>query len=161
MSGFVAIDFETANERRSSPCSVAIVRVDGDRVVESWSTLINPEQPFARINISIHGIRPDDVQGAPTFPEVLPRILETVQAAGILVAHSAAFDVQVLTGTASRYEQDMGDTLPFACTWVFSRHWWPGWPSYSLGHVVDRLALASELEGAGHHDALWDATASA
>ncbi|MEX0831872.1 MAG: exonuclease domain-containing protein [Nitriliruptoraceae bacterium] len=161
VGGFVAIDFETANEQRSSPCSVAMVRVDRNRVVQSWSTLIDPEQPFAAMNVSIHGIRPEDVQGAPTFPEVLPRILETVRTADVLVAHSAAFDVQVLTGTALRYEQNMGAIFPFACTWVFSRRWWPGWPSYSLGHVVDRLALADDLEGAGHHDALWDATASA
>ena len=161
MGGFAAIDFETANEQRSSPCSVAVVRVEGSRVVESWSTLIDPEQPFAAMNTSIHGIQPEDVEGAPTFPDVLPRILGTARAAGILVAHSAAFDVQVLTGTSLRYGEDMGEIVPFACTWVFSRHWWPGWPSYSLGHVVDRLALADGLQGAGHHDALWDATASA
>lgn len=55
----------------------------------------------------------------------------------------------------------MGELFPFACTWVFARNWWPGWPSYSLGHVVDRFGLADDLEGSGHHDALWDAAAAA
>jgi DNA polymerase III epsilon subunit-like protein len=33
---FVALDFETANRSRSSACAVALVRVEGDRIVE-WA----------------------------------------------------------------------------------------------------------------------------
>lgn len=103
MASYVAIDFETANERRDSPCSIGVVRVEDGAITEHWTTLINPEQPFAGMNIGIHGIRPSDVVDAPLFPEVLEKLLRTCEDSEALVAHSAAFDTQVLAAAAGRY----------------------------------------------------------
>lgn len=160
MASYVALDFETANEQRASACSVGVVRVDGGQVTDAWSTLIDPETDFAPINVRIHGIHAADVVGAPTFPTVLERILTSAAGTELVVAHSAAFDVQVITHSVRRYGLDL-QPLAFACTCVFSRHWWPGWPSYSLGPVVERLGLVAQLGGMQHHDALWDARAAA
>ena len=159
MARYVVIDFETANETRSSACSVGVVRVDDGAISQSWTSLIDPEVPFAPMNTSIHGITEDDVRGAPLFPEVLERILQTAEGAEALVAHGAAFDMQVLTGMARRY----GVVLPqreFACTRVFAKCWFPGWPSYSLMYAVGELGIAEALGGDMHHLALWDAGAA-
>jgi len=120
MASYVAIDFETANGARTSACSVGVVRVDNGRVTEQWTTLIDPEYTFAPMNVEIHGITPRAVRGAPTFPRVLGRILSIADGTELFVAHSAAFDMQVLTGSAARYQRDPG-TLRFACTKVFAR----------------------------------------
>ena len=65
---FVAIDFETANEKRNSPCSIGIVIVKGGQVVEKIHYLIKPkEMRFMPINIGIHGIRPAMVKDEPEF----------------------------------------------------------------------------------------------
>ena len=40
---FAAIDFETANECRSSVCSVGIVIVKKGKIVDRFYSLINPE----------------------------------------------------------------------------------------------------------------------
>lgn len=54
---YIAIDFETANEKRSSPCSIGIVVVKNSEVVEKIHYLIKPkEMRFMPINIGIHGI---------------------------------------------------------------------------------------------------------
>lgn len=42
MQDFVAIDFETANGRRSSVCSVGIVVVRGGEIVDKFYSLIQP-----------------------------------------------------------------------------------------------------------------------
>ena len=42
MKNFAAIDFETANGRRSSVCSVGVVIVRDGEVVDSYYSLIKP-----------------------------------------------------------------------------------------------------------------------
>ena len=44
MKDFVAIDLETANECRSSVYSVGVVIVRGGEIVDSFYSLIHPEQ---------------------------------------------------------------------------------------------------------------------
>lgn len=159
MTNFISIDFETANEARTSACAVGIALVVDGKLAGGWSSLINPHARFAPINVGIHGISESDVVDAPTFPDVLPRILEAITGPELVVAHSAAFDMRVLAASAAHH----GLPLPlirFGCTRVFARHWWPGWPSYALDYVAGALDLYREI-GDHHHDALWDARAAA
>lgn len=160
MSVWVALDFETANQWRDSPCAVGVVKVDHGQIVDAWSTLINPETPFSPNNIRVHGITADTVAHAPRFPEVLDRIVASFDGAEALVAHNAAFDLQVLTDTAAAYGIDLQPLL-FVCTRVFARAWWPGWGSYGLVPVLQQLGLDHTLAGFQHHDALSDAQACA
>lgn len=160
MGPFVAIDFETANEQRGSACAVAAVLVKDGEVQRRWSTLIDPEAPFAAMNRAVHGIAPEDVVGAPTFPEVVDPLSALIQDSEAVVAHSAAFDIQVMRASAARYEVDLA-SFPFACTRVFARRWFPGWPSYGLTYCTARLGIDGVLGGHEHHDPLWDAQACA
>lgn len=160
MVSFVTVDFETANPSRASACAVGVVRIDDGEVTDEWSTLIDPETSFHAMNVWIHKIDEVAVAGAPRFPEVMERLLRTMSDVEVLVAHSAGFDLQVIADSALRYGMHL-DPLPFACTRVFARAWWPNWPSYALKRVVAELELADELGGWNHHDALWDAQAAA
>ena len=72
---FIAIDFETANEKRNSPCSIGIVKVRNGEVVEKIHHLIKPkEMRFMPINIGIHGIRPKMVENELEFDKVWDKI---------------------------------------------------------------------------------------
>lgn len=53
---FVAMDFETANGQWHSACSLALVVVRNDQIVDSFYTLIKPETYFSSRNTQIHGI---------------------------------------------------------------------------------------------------------
>ena len=56
---FTAIDFETANGFRGSPCSVGVVRVRAGAMVERASWMMRPPLGFDRFdprNVRIHGI---------------------------------------------------------------------------------------------------------
>ena len=46
MQDFAAIDFETANNERSSVCSVGVVIVRGGEIVDSFYSLIQPEPNY-------------------------------------------------------------------------------------------------------------------
>ncbi|MCA1296371.1 hypothetical protein LBW89_25505 [Paenibacillus sp. alder61] len=51
---FTAIDFETANLNRSSACSLGLVQVRDGIVTGEYEWLIDPQQPFNRMNMAIH-----------------------------------------------------------------------------------------------------------
>ncbi len=68
MLDYTAIDFETANSYRGSPCSVGLVRVRDGIPVEECHWLIRPPEQvdhFDHFNIALHGITPEMVATAP------------------------------------------------------------------------------------------------
>ena len=73
MKDFVAIDFETANNERTSVCAVGIVVVRDGEIVDSYYSLIHPE-PNYYVFTYIHGITQSDTESAPLFPEVWKQI---------------------------------------------------------------------------------------
>ena len=53
MKDFAAIDFETANNQRSSVCSVGIVIVRDGEITDTFYSLINPEPNYYNYIIQI------------------------------------------------------------------------------------------------------------
>ena len=158
MTGWVAIDFETANSLRGSPCSVGLVKVKGGQIVEEWSSFIKPpdgHDHFDAVNTGIHGITAHHVRGAPGWAQTLERIVQFADGAP-LVAHNAAFDIGVLAD-ASRASGLPVPDLRFACTLVVARRVWNGLLSYKL----PVLAGALGIDLPRHHDAGADARAAA
>jgi DNA polymerase-3 subunit epsilon len=70
-SSFLALDVETANANISSICQSAVVRFEVGKAVNIWHSLVNPGEPFAALNVAIHGIDAGTVQDAPDFPGVM------------------------------------------------------------------------------------------
>ena len=57
MQNFAAIDFETANNERSSVCSIGIVIVRGEEIVDTFYSLIKPEPEYYNYWCSqVHGL---------------------------------------------------------------------------------------------------------
>jgi DNA polymerase-3 subunit epsilon len=96
---FVAIDFETANPKRTSACSIGMARVRGGVIVETFYELIKPVPvDFNYINISIHGITPEMVDSKPTFAELWSEIHSFI-GDDVLVAHNVSFEQSVINQT--------------------------------------------------------------
>ena len=75
MQDFAAIDFETANNERSSVCSVGVVIVRDGEIVDKFYSLIKPEPEYYNYWCSrVHGLCADDTDSAPIFPEVWAQI---------------------------------------------------------------------------------------
>src|SRR5215210_2187031 len=111
----LAIDFETANESRSSPCALGLSWIERGEVVRREYRLIKPKQMrFGFFEARVHGLSSVDVEDAPEFPDVISEFLPDIQG-GLLLAHNARFDVDVLCATLASY----GITIPhfsFLCT---------------------------------------------
>lgn len=57
MENFAAIDFETANEQRTSVCSVGVVIVRNGEIADSYYSLIRPEPEYYTYwNTRVHGL---------------------------------------------------------------------------------------------------------
>jgi hypothetical protein len=69
---FIALDVETANADSASICSIGLVHFREGEVFKSLTILVDPEDQFDPINMSIHGITPEMVIGKPTMAKVFP-----------------------------------------------------------------------------------------
>ena len=75
MQDFAAIDFETANNERSSVCSVGMVIVRGGEIVDKFYSLIKPEPEYYNYWCSqVHGLCAEDTDNAPVFRDVWKQI---------------------------------------------------------------------------------------
>ena len=154
---FTAIDFETANGFRGSPCSVGLTKVRGGRIVEEASWLMRPPSGYDHFDhhyVRIHGITPDHVAAMPRFGELFPEIGAFI-GGDVLAAHNAAFDLGVIR-SALEVSGLPGPAYDYVCTVMLSRR------CYSL--VSNSLPFAAEEAGVplvNHHDAAEDARACA
>lgn len=154
---FTAIDFETANSSNASACAVGLVRVRDGVVVDQTGWLIQPppgHDRFFELNIRIHGIRPEDVIGAPTWTAQLGPLAEFI-GDDVLVAHNAGFDMAVI----KRACEATGDDYPayrYACSLQVARKVYQ-LESYRLPFVAAEAGFADFP----HHNATADALACA
>lgn len=155
---FIGFDVETANDDWGSICQIGLVRYQDGLEVESVSWLCAPPKPlnfFQPVNISIHGITPEQIAEQPGFAEVLPKMVEFVGDLP-LVAHNAQFDFTAL----SRACDAAGITAPsfnFGCSLALSRFSQIKFANHKLPTVAQELGV--ELKK--HHDATEDARACA
>lgn len=151
----LALDFETANERRDSACAVGLAWIADGRVVRRESHLIRPpEMRFAPGNIRVHGILPSNVADKPGFGTVMAPYLDDLTR-GLILAHNASFDIGVLRAGLARAGLPVPD-LSYLCTVQVSRRVFPAPEGCGLGKVARRLGIRFE-----HHDAGEDAYACA
>ena len=153
---FNVVDVETANSDRSSICSIGIINVQDGKIANKWSTLVNPETGFEPKNISIHGIKEEDVKHSPTLPMIYDELCSQVDDS-ILVSHSP-FDKTAFERALKRYNLEQ-----LRVTWLDSvliaRRAWPekyGRDGADLGNIAKDLGISFN-----HHDALEDARAAA
>ena len=155
MQDFAAIDFETANGRRSSVCSVGVVIVREGKIVDRFYSLIQPSPNYYTYwTTAVHGLTHEDTDSQPTFPEVWTQIEGRI--AGLpLVAHNRPFDESCLKAVFEEYGMEYPG-YEFYCTLAASRRCLKI-PRHQLHHAA--AACGSTMEK--HHHALADAEACA
>lgn len=155
MQDFAAIDFETANGRRSSVCAVGIVVVRGGKIVDEFYSLIQPAPNYYTYwTTEVHCLTKKDTDGQPIFPNVWAQIVNRISGLP-LVAHNRPFDESCLKAVFEGY----GMKYPgyeFHCTLAASRR------ALDLpSHCLDVVAAACGYDLKSHHHALADAEACA
>ena len=91
MKDLAAIDFETANNERSSVCSVGIVIVRNGEIADSFYSLIQPMPNYYSYRCrQVHGLCHEDTDSAPVFPNVWAKITPLIEGLP-LFAHNKPF----------------------------------------------------------------------
>ena len=121
MQYFAAIDFETANGRRSSVCSVGVVIVREGKIVDRFYSLIQPSPNYYTYwTTAVHGLTHEDTDNQPAFPEVWAQVEGRI--AGLpLVAHNSPFDESCLK--AVFFGGGRGEIIGFSSRWRPSSGW--------------------------------------
>lgn len=151
---FVAIDVETANEDVASICQIGIARFEGGQLVETWSSLIDPEQEFSWMNMAVHGIEPEMVEGQPKLPEVAEHV--SAMLGGRISVHHTHFDRVSVSRAFSKYQLPEVQTTWLDSAKVVRRTWQEvARKGYGLHNVCQMIGYQFK-----HHDALEDAKAA-
>ncbi|MGJ9385768.1 3'-5' exonuclease [Salipaludibacillus sp. CF4.18] len=152
---FVALDFETASREKGSVCAIGMVRVVNDEIVDEKYALIRPQNPyFDPYFEQVHGITWDDVKEEPTFDQLWPELSGYFHN-NLIVAHNAAFDINVLRNVLDHYSIPY-PMMKYNCTVSIAKKTWPEFINHKLNTIAYHFDMDFE-----HHHALEDARVAA
>ncbi len=145
----ISIDLEmtSAKPEAQEVIEIAAIKFRGDRILESWSTLVRPQSsvPFG-VQV-LTGIDPRDLQRAPTLDDVAEQ-LKAFVAHHPLVAHTVSADVGCLRRQGVQLDNPQYDTFELASILL------PQMPSYSLASLAEELKIPFPKQHRATHDAL-------
>jgi len=151
---FIAIDVETANADMSSICQIGIAKFRDGKLSGEWVTYLDPQTYFSDMNISIHGIDREIIQGAPNFQQVFPDLSKLLQE-NITIIHTP-FDRVAIQQAAILHNLNLPE-ITWLDTARVARRAWSEFSErgYGLANVCRKIGYEFQ-----HHDALEDAKAA-
>jgi DNA polymerase-3 subunit epsilon/ATP-dependent DNA helicase DinG len=149
---YVSLDIETTglDPERDAILEVGAVRFKGNRIYDTYSTLIDPNRPIPYKIQQLTGIQPEDVVGAPALVDVLPEVNRFV-GDNPVIGHNVSFDLAFLRKHGLFQNHTPVDTFEMASILL------PYAGRYSLSHLLDYLNV--DLPDNAHR-ALDDAQAT-
>lgn len=152
---YVIIDVETTggSPKNSKVTELAMYKYDGEKIIDEFVTLVNPEMQIPEFIVRLTGINDRMVAQAPKFFEIAKQIIDFTEDC-IFVAHNVAFDYGMFRSEFKALGYDF--RKPHLCTVRASRFVIPGHASYSLGKITRELGI--EIQG--RHRAGGDALAT-
>jgi DNA polymerase-3 subunit epsilon len=146
---YVAFDVETTGFGKNDRIvEIGFVAFKNDKILEEWSTLINPLRDVGKTNI--HGITPSMVSTAPLFEDVINDVFRMINGR-VLVAHQFSFDARMLIQELIRANTE-GDIGKGFCTMIASRRLLAG-----TGDSLASTCAELRVESIKAHSALGDA----
>lgn len=156
MDSFVVFDIETTGfgPVNDKIIEIGAVKIVDGKIVDKFSTFINPDIPIPFQIEQLTGINDSMVLDSPMIDVILPDFLKFCEGC-ILVAHNASFDV----GFISKKAEQLGIGAEFTVmdTVAMARVLLPALSKYKLNVVAKALGISLE----NHHRAVDDAGATA
>ena len=149
---YTIIDVETTG-RTNRITEISIFKYDGTRVIDEFTSLVNPTDYIPPHITALTGIDNEMVADAPFFEEISNNVL-TITEGAIFVAHNVNFDYNVISGEFKRIGIEFRRKK--LCTVRLSRKLFPGFKSYSLG----KLCVSMDVSIVDRHRARGDAEAT-
>ena len=155
---FITLDFEIANHDYKSACSMGLVFVDNNEIVDQKHFFIQPPTlDFNPDMVEVHRITADYVKDAKKFNEHWEELKDFFNDSNVFVAHNAQFDMSVLHACLKEYNLDLPDFTYIDSIPISTRACRGQGVGNSLKDRLDYFGIPLE----NHHDALADAVATA
>ncbi|WP_339873467.1 exonuclease domain-containing protein [Olleya marilimosa] len=149
---YTIIDVETSG-KSNKITEISVFKYDGKKVIDEFTSLVNPEVYIPDYITSLTGIDNATVADAPTFAEMANDILAITEGT-TFVAHNVNFDYNVIRNEFKALGIDFNRKK--LCTVRLSRKLLPGHKSYSLG----KLCKSLDITIVDRHRARGDAEAT-
>ncbi len=153
---FVVFDIETTgfSPTKNRIIEIGAVKVSAGKIVDRFSTFVDPLVPIPYEIEKLTGITDDMVMGAEQIDTVLPQFMAFCENC-ILVAHNAQFDMSFIMENCDR--QGISHDFTYVDTVGIARIFLPGQKKHTLDAVAKSLGVSLE----NHHRAVDDAEATA
>ena len=144
------VDIETTGGTKITEISIFIF--DGEKVIDEYTTLVNPESYIPPFITNLTGIDTAMVSNAPKFYEIAKKV-EEITKDTIFVAHSVNFDYNIIQKEFKSLGFDFKRKK--LCTVRLSRKLIPGLKSYSLGSIcaAERITIVDRHRARGDAEA--------
>jgi DNA polymerase-3 subunit epsilon len=152
---YAVVDIETTSgsPKTGKITEIAIYIYNGSEIIDSFTSLVNPECDIPFYITNITGITNQMVANAPKFYEIAKKVVE-ITSNRIFVAHNASFDYNFIKKEFNSLGFDYNRKT--MCTVKLGRKFIPGHQSYSLGKICGELGIDIN----GRHRAAGDALAT-
>lgn len=153
---YAVVDIETTGSyaHQSGITEIGVVITDGEKIVNTYETLIDPGQGIPPYIQALTGITDEMVEGAPPFHQIADELYELLHDK-VFVAHNVNFDYGFLKFAFQECKLDFRPKR--LCTVRLGRKVIPGLKSYSLGKLTKELGI----NHGNAHRAFGDAKATA
>ena len=129
---------------------VGVLKIKDGALVETYSTLVDPERSISYHIESLTGITNKDLSSAPTFGDIKDQLIQLLEGC-VFVAHNARFDYGFLRNEFGREGIDF--SAKCLCTARLSRKLFPHERRHGLDSIIRRFGIACQ----NRHRALDDA----
>ncbi len=137
------VDIETTggNNRYNAITEIAIIKTDGKRIIDEFSTLINPSRKIPDNIQRLTGIDDSMVADAPYFEDVADKIFKMFEGC-YFMAHYAVFDFSFIKRQLKQCGYDFAPRL--LCSVKLSRALYPSHKGHSLQSIIERHAITTQ-----------------
>lgn len=146
---FLILDTETTGlDDSAEAIEIAVIDRDG---VEVFNSRIKPVNSIPQSAINIHGITNKDVENAPTFVEIYPKLKPILESDSVII-YNSAFDYRILNQQCK-----LNNLPPIELNTQCAMNWYSeycgDWNEYYQSYTLQRLP-------GGDHSAFGDCQAT-
>ena len=141
---YCVLDLETTgfSPNLEKITEIGIMKIKDGKVIDTFSTFVNPEKPIPQRVVEVTNITDDMVRDAETIDKVFPKMLDFIKDT-VLVAHNADFDI----GFLKHYAKVLGYDFDFTYldTLSLAHDLFPDYKTYKLGRIAKNLGIKVEV----------------